>query len=189
MIPKSFFLFSVLFIMIFTSHLAKAQPNKGHHFKASIGLGVSIPFDEVDVSSVGFYTQGEYVFGITRWFGIRPYAGLMLASSTNNDVTLEQYDYKVSTNAFLLGGKIRLAIPIPWVAPYLETGIGVSLGSFKTITTLTNIEKDGFIMHIPVTYGLAIGRNHNFEIEITFYYHPTIDQYAAAAALGFSFPI
>lgn len=186
---KTSIIFSTLLFVILTFHSASAQPTKGNYFKASIGFGYSFPFDDVEVSGTGFYTQGEYVYGITRWFGVRPYAGLIIAS-TKNDNALEGLEgYELKTNAFLLGGKIRIAAPIPYVAPYLETGIGVSIGAFKTITPYTNIEKDGLVMHIPFTFGLAIGRNHNIEVEFTYYFHPTIEQYAGAAAIGFSFPI
>ncbi|OBX22969.1 MULTISPECIES: outer membrane beta-barrel protein [Bizionia] len=188
MIPRSITTFGLLFFVLFTLHSVKAQPKKGPYIKASLGLGASLPFDDADVSSNGFYAQGEYVFGISRWFGLRPYVGVMLASSHNDYTSQPQLGYQVSTSALLLGGKLRFAIPIPWVAPYVETGIGTSIGSFTTITPYTNVEKNGFVVHIPVTYGLAIGRNHNFEIELTFYYHPSIDNLQELQQLAFHFP-
>lgn len=189
MIPRSIPTFCLLFFVLFTLQTVKAQPKKGQYIKASIGLGLSIPFDDIDIYSNGFYAQGEYVFGITRWFGLRPYTGVILASSNVNNTPQQQSGYKVETNAVLLGGKFRLVIPIPWVAPYFESGIGTSIGSFTTITPYTNVEKKGFVVHIPVTIGLAIGRNHSFELEFTYYYHPSEEQFAGAAAIGFSFPI
>ncbi|MGF1558102.1 MAG: hypothetical protein ACFCUL_03355 [Flavobacteriaceae bacterium] len=54
------------------------------------------------------------------WFELRPYAGLVLTKSDgldfNNDPTFE----KAVTRAVLIGGKVRLRAPIPYIAPYIE---------------------------------------------------------------------
>jgi hypothetical protein len=78
-------LFTLFAITIFTmsfSNIAIAQPQKGEFINASVGLGFSAPYDNVDVIGSGFYAQGEYVLGITKWFGVRPYAGFMITSAT-----------------------------------------------------------------------------------------------------------
>ncbi|WP_460219509.1 hypothetical protein [Psychroserpens sp. MEBiC05023] len=166
-----------------------AQPQTGKFINASIGFGVSAPYEDVDISGYGFYAQGEYVIAISKWFGVRPYAGLILTSEDNSDLEINEAGYKVTSKAFLLGGKFRVAIPIPWVAPYLETGIGASIGSFETITPETNLEQKGVLLHIPVTLGLALGRKHNWDFAFTYYMHPSVEQFAGAAAIGFSFPL
>src|SRR5690606_7662679 len=129
------------------------------------------------------------VFGLTKWFGVRPYAGLVLTSADNNNDRQTQSAYKATSKAFLLGGKVRITGPIPWVAPYIEIGLGASIGSFITYTPYTNKEDNGLIMHIPFSIGLALGPKHNFDIAFTYYEHPSVDQFAGAAAFGFSFPL
>jgi hypothetical protein len=179
---------TIIFTIIF-SNLAKAQPNPGNFINASIGFGFSAPYDNIDITGSGFYAQGEYVIGLSKWFGIRPYAGLILTAADKNANQQNLTDYKVTSNAFLIGGKFRACAPIPWVAPYFELGVGASIGSFETYTPLTNSKKNGLIMHIPFSIGLAVGRKHNVDIAFTYYYHPAVDQFSGAAALGFSFPL
>jgi len=177
---------SAIFIFFF-AHFAKAQPNKGEFIEIAIGYGLSLPYDDVDISGSGFYAQGEYVFALTSWFGLRPYAGFIITSTDENDDYVP--DYKVTSKAFLLGGKARFAAPIPWVAPYIEIGLGTSLGKFETYTPYTNLEKSGLLVHIPFTLGLALGPENNVEVAFTYYVHPAVEQVSGAAAIGLSFPL
>ncbi|MEY2868009.1 MAG: hypothetical protein RIR01_413 [Bacteroidota bacterium] len=185
--------FRILAIIItltifFSSKSLKAQPRTGEFINASIGLGISAPYEDVDISSTGFYAQGEYVLGITKWFGLRPYAGIILTSGnvTENESLKE---YKVNTKAFSFGGKVRLVAPIPYVAPYIESGIGASIGTFQTYTPTTNIKKSGVLLHIPFSLGLAVGRKHNVDIAFTYLFIPAAEQFTGAAAVGLTFPI
>ena len=100
---QSIFLIT-LFTIIF-SGVVKAQPKKGEFINVAVGLGLSAPYDESDISGSGFYAQGEYVIGLSKWFGVRPYAGIVLASQVEIDREKYQTDYKVTSNAFLFGGK------------------------------------------------------------------------------------
>lgn len=174
-----------LFLLILPN-LTNAQPNVGKSIKASIGIGLSAPYDDVNLTGSGFYAQGEYVFGITKWFGVRPYAGVVFTSPDENT---KLPDYRVTSDAFLFGGKARIVAPIPYVAPYFEVGIGGSIGSFETYTPFTYIKKNGLLMHIPFSFGLALGKKHSVELEFTYYFHPAVEQFSGAAAIGFSFPI
>lgn len=182
-------IFVIAIFALFLSNQTKAQPRTGKSIDVAVGYGLSSPYDNVDITGNGFYTQGEYVIGLTKWFGIRPYAGLILTSADKTGTQQNQPDYKVTSNAFLLGGKVRVAAPIPWIAPYFEVGIGASIGSFVTYTPLTNVKQNGILMHIPWSIGLALGRKHNFEIAFTYYDHPSVDQTCGAADFGFSFPL
>lgn len=184
---KSIFLIT-LFTIIF-SGLLKAQPQKGKFINVATGLGLSAPDDESDISGSGFYAQGEYVIGLSKWFGVRPYAGVVFTSQGEIDKQKYQMDYKVTSNAFLFGGKVRVLAPVPYVAPYFEIGIGASIGSFQTYTPQTNISKNGLLMHIPFSLGLALGRKNNFDLGFTYYFHPDARQFSGAAAIGFTFPV
>lgn len=177
-----------LFSVFFTNSL-KAQPRRGEFINASIGLGISTSYYEEDGGGSGFYAQGEYVMGITKWFGLRPYAGIIITSpdqKTNQEI---ENDYKITTKAFSFGGKARIAAPIRWIAPFIESGIGASIGSFETFSPSTNIKKNGILMHIPFSLGLAVGPKHNVDIIFTYNFYPTVKQVSGAAAFGLSFPL
>ena len=183
-------IYTVFIVVIFTvlfSNRVNSQPNKGRFLDANIGYGISTSFDDVDIDGSGFYAQAEYVVALTKWFGIRPYAGLIITSKNNN--VQSNLDYRVTTKAFLLGGKFRVVAPIPWVAPYFELGIGTSIGSFETFTPFYEINKSGLQLHIPFTIGLAIGRNHNFDFAFAYYFHPNVEQVVGGVTIGFSFPL
>ncbi|HQZ24418.1 MAG TPA: hypothetical protein PLD18_03890 [Flavobacterium sp.] len=182
-------IFTIIIFTILLPNLAKAQPRTGKFIDISVGLGLTAPYDDIDITSSGFYAQGEYVIGITKWFGVRPYAGLVVTSADKNAYQQDQPNYKVTSKAFLFGGKARVAAPIPWVAPYFEIGIGASIGSFEAYTPYTNIKKNGIVMHIPFTIGLALGPKHNLDVAFTYYYQPSVEQFSGAAAIGFSFPL
>jgi len=176
-----------LIIILLAITQVKAQLIKEKSIDASIGFGISAPYDDVDIYGSGFYLQGEYVLTLTKWFDIRPYAGLILTKAYDNNQNGPEY---ISTaNAFLIGGKTRITAPIPWVAPYVELGIGASIGSFETVTPFTNINDSGLIMHIPFSIGLELGRKHNFDIAFTYYFHNNVEQFAGAAAFGISIPL
>ena len=175
--------------LVFLSTQLSAQSNKDQFISASIGYGLSVPYDDVDIDGDGFYIQGEYVKNLTNWISLRPYAGLILTKSDENSNEQNQQEFKVTSNAFLIGGKARVRIPIPWVAPYLESGVGLSFGSFETFTPFTNLENSGVLFHIPLSLGLEIGKRHNFDLGFTYYFHPSVEQFSGAFAFGVSFPL
>ncbi len=180
----------ILLIIILTSNLAKGQFIKNKSINAQIGYGLSSPYDSVDeIADDGFFLQGEYVLSVASWFELRPYAGLIITNSNGKDLNDNPTDEKAESKAFLIGGKARVRAPIPWVAPYVEIGIGASIGKFETFTTFTNIDKSGFIYHIPFSFGLELGRNNNLDLGFTYYFQPTVEQYAGAFALGISIPL
>jgi len=111
----------VIIFTIITFTQVKAQLIKEKSIDASIGYGISAPFDDVDITGSGFYLQGEYVLTLAKWIDIRPYAGIILTKADDNEQNASEY--KSTANAFLIGGKTRITISIPWVAPYLEFGI------------------------------------------------------------------
>ncbi|TRW27480.1 hypothetical protein FMM05_02235 [Flavobacterium zepuense] len=183
-------LYFYLFVILFSGTVFNriyAQPNTGEFINASVGLGIVAPNDESEIDGSGFYAQAEYVWAPRTWFGVRPYAGLIIASGESDEDEIQGLSIK--SNAALLGAKIRLVAPIPYVAPFIESGVGMSIGSFETHTEYTNLKKDGVLLHIPFTVGLALGRRHKVEVKFTYYYHDAVDQFSGAAAFGLSFPI
>jgi len=174
--------------LLSTSQL-HAQFIKERSIEASIGIGYNFPNDDIDLDGSGFFLQGEYVLKIASWIDVRPYAGLILVESESNPIETNNIVYKAISNAFLIGGKTRINAPIPYFSPYLEIGIGASIGSFETFTPYTNIKKEGIAIHIPFSIGVALGRKHNFDIGFTYYSHPNLKQVCGAAAFGVSFPL
>ncbi|MFI2743323.1 hypothetical protein ACG2LH_11320 [Zhouia sp. PK063] len=167
-----------------------AQFIKSTSINAKIGLGITAPYySSDDVVDNGFFAQGEYILKAASWFDIRPYAGVLFTHTGNEDIDGNSTNETATTKAFLIGGKARIMAPIPWVAPFAEIGIGTSIGSFKTQTTYTSIDKSGLLYHIPFTLGLAIGKHHEFEIGVMYYFEPSAEQFAGAAAIGMEIPL
>lgn len=180
-----------IFILVLSLGLNQlsAQFAKESSIDISIGYGLSAPYDDINIVDSGFYLQGEYVLQLTKWFALRPYAGLILTNSDGDNTSQNTLINVATSKAFLVGGKVRLTAPIPWVAPYLEGGIGASMGSFRTRTPFTDIDKSGLIPHFPFTIGLELGPNHNFDFAFTYYFQPNVEQFAGAAAIGISIPL
>jgi len=178
-------LVSVLFLT--TINYLNAQSNTKDFINASIGLGISSADDESNITNDGFYIQGEYIHVISKWFDLRPYIGFITTQRDSDRENPEKFE--ASTTALLLGGKSRVTIPIPYIAPYIELGLGTSIGTFKTFTEFTDIEKKGIQFHFPFSIGLELGKKHNIDIAFTYYLHNEINQYAGAAAFGLSFPL
>lgn len=183
-------LIAITFLSIF-SNPVYAQPKKGQFINANIGFGLTAPYYESEDDNMignGFYAQAEYVWSPRTWFGVRPYAGVIIASG-ESDKVMSEPPARIKSNAALLGAKVRIVAPIPYVAPFLESGIGLSVGSFETYTEYTNLKKNGVLFHIPFSMGLALGREHNIEVKFTYYYHESAEQFSGAVALGLTFPL
>ena len=179
-----------LLIIILTSNLIVAQFIKEKSINAQIGYGLSAPNNSVDeIVADGFFAQGELVLKVASWVELRPYTGLILTSSNGKDLNDNPTDEKAESKAFLLGGKARVRAPIPWVAPYIEIGIGTSIGKFETFTAFDNIDKSGIIYHIPFSFGLELGRNNNVDLGFSYYFQPSVKQYVGAFALGVTIPL
>ncbi|NIK92741.1 porin family protein [Mangrovimonas sp. CR14] len=180
----------ILLIVVLTSNLTEAQFIKEKSINAQIGYGLSAPNNSVDnIVNDGFFAQGELVLKVTSWFQLRPYVGFIFTNSDGKDLDDNPTDEKAETKAFLLGGKVRLLAPIPWVAPYFEIGIGTSIGKFETFTAFDNIDKGGIIYHIPIAIGLALGKNNNVDVAISYNIQPSVEQYVGAFAIGLTFPL
>ena len=179
---------TVLFTIIFSAAIY-AQPTKGEFVNASIGLGFSYSNDGSNYSSSGFNFHAEYVFCNSKWIGFRPYLGVISTSNTVDENYKDSSQYIVTTQALLIGGKARFCAPIPYITPYLDLGLGASIGTFRTLTPNSDKKKSGIIPHIPLSLGLMLGRKHNFDISFTYYLQNSINQFAIVAAFGISFPV
>ncbi|MFD0976502.1 hypothetical protein [Salinimicrobium gaetbulicola] len=175
----------VLFILGSTG--AHAQVVKERSVDVSIGMGISAPYDEYDVIGSGFYAQGEYVLHLASWIDVRAYLGMIIAEKIEDEE--KEKGYRSTSSAALFGGKTRITAPIPWFAPYIELGYGASLGSFETYTPLTGKEQSGLLFHFPFTLGVGLGPDHRVNLEFTYYFHDSVQQFSGAAAVGLSIPL
>jgi len=180
----------ILLITILITNITEAQFLKEKSINAQIGYGLSAPNNSVgDIVDDGFFLQGELVLKVASWVELRPYAGLILTNSNGKDLNDNPTDERAESKAFLIGGKARVRAPIPWVAPYIEIGLGASIGKFETFTAYDNIDKNGIIYHIPFSFGLELGRNNNVDLGFSYYFQPSVEQYVGAFAVGITLPL
>ncbi len=185
---KKISLFTVLLLLAFQS--SKAQFIKEKSIVPAIGYGVSIPYDDMDNAfGTGFLAQAELNLKVKSWFDLRPYAGFFITNASDEDLDGNPTNSIVESKAFFLGGKFRLRAPIPYVAPFLELGVGTSIGQFTTQTFNDNIDKSGVFLHVPFSLGLELGKNHNVELALTYYIHESLQQAVGAFAVGVVFPL
>lgn len=176
--------------IVLLSNAAEAQFVKEKSLNIQVGYGVAVPYYSLDdIASGGFFMQGELVMKVTSWFEIRPYAGFVLTNSNGKNLQDASSDEMAETKAFLLGGKVRVRAPIPYVAPYAVIGIGTSVGKFETNTYFSYYNDSGIIYHIPFSFGLELGRNNNVDLGFTYYFQPTVEQFVGAFAVGVTIPL
>lgn len=154
------------------------------------GLGLSSPYSDDMSTGEGFYAQGEYVLVPSAWFSPRAYAGTLFTFSSPDDYCREHDIHcEVSAKIGFLGAKGRLTIPIPYIAPFIELGIGASIGAMRTRTPSTNESLAGITYHIPLGIGLSVGKDHNWDVAFSYLFHPTEKRFDGAFAIGFSFQV
>jgi hypothetical protein len=171
---------------------AAAQPKRGQFIGGEVGYGLSAPYqDDAGSDGHGGLVQAEYTYAPNAWVGVRPYAAVIVTWPDSVDGRCESaelaWDCEVTAQGLMLGGKGRLAIPIPYVAPFLELGMGATLGSVTTRTFSENHQVTGALVHIPVTLGVAIGEDHDFELAFAYYFHPAARQFNGGITCGMSF--
>lgn len=182
--------YPLLLVAIIMANFANAQFIQEKSINAQIGFASSAPYDSTtEFADTGFFLQGEFILKVKSWFELRPYAGLVLTKSDgldfNNDPTFE----KSVTRAMLIGGKVRVRAPIPYFAPYIELGLGSSIGKFETLTTYYTIDKKGLTYHIPVGFGVELGRHNNVDLGLGFYFQNGVKQGIGALAIGITIPL
>ncbi|MEN1785167.1 MAG: hypothetical protein AAGF77_08515 [Bacteroidota bacterium] len=179
-----------LLLLWATTYCVHAQFIKEKSIFAQVGFGLSTPYySEADIVNDGFFLQGELVLSLSSWAELRPYAGFVSTNADDRDLDGNPTTERAIGTAFLIGGKARLRIPIPYVAPYIELGLGASLGKFETFTAFTDISRSGVLYHIPFALGLEIGKHRKVDIGFGFYSHPTVEQSLGSFAIGIGFPV
>jgi hypothetical protein len=180
----------MILIIILMYSPAKSQFIKSKSINGQVGYGVSWPFaSEDDIADGGFFLQCEPILTVASWIQLRPYAGFILTSSDGKDDHGNPTNEKAESKAFLIGGKARFRKSFRWAVPFFELGFGSSMGKFETVVDYTNISKSGLIYHIPFSFGFEMGRKHNVDLSFSYFFQPTVEQYAGAISIGISIPI
>jgi len=166
--------------------------------KLSVGLGLVAADQQegpggalVDVpgSGHGPYAAGEYVLRPMSWFSPRLYGGLLITRAVS-DCGPGVQPCDVSASYVFGGGKLRLLLPIPYLAPYFEFGVGFSLGRFSTRSgALVDVRQVGLAYHVPITLGVALGERRQYELAFVYYFHPEQQQVSGAVAIGYQLPL
>jgi hypothetical protein len=153
----------------------------------SVGLGESALDSRDSPTSAGVYGGAEFVLVPSMWFSPRLYGGVLFTSTDASTCPTPACD--VSAKIGFLGVKGRLTIPIPYVAPFFELGIGMSVGTLTTRVYDTNVDFTGVTYHVPFAIGLSFGNKHDYVVDLAFSYleHPAQSQLNGAIALSLAF--
>jgi hypothetical protein len=158
----------------------------------SVGLGISIPTGAPASAPTGngFYAGAEFVLVPSLWFSPRLYGGLLLTSADRGTCPAE-VPCSAEARIGFVGAKGRLTIPIPYVAPFFELGVGMSAGTLTTETIDSDRTFAGVTYHVPLAIGLSFGEMHHYVVDVAFsyLYHPAQSQIDGALALSAAFQL
>jgi hypothetical protein len=162
-----------------------------HRLQISGGLGIAFPSNDeasdTGAQGIGAYARAEYIHRVIEAVTPRAYAGVVFAPK-DGDCELSPCD--VSARILFMGVKARLLAPIPYVAPFIEFGLGGSLGKLTTrVDEIVDSSKAGATYHIPIGLGLALGERHQYELAFEYLLHPEVHQVCGALAFGFELPL
>jgi len=184
----------LLAMLVASTAAAQEAPASKHELEVIGGLGISIPREKEgrDGDGRGGFVAAEYVFLPRHVFSLRLYAGAVV--TLPNDSSCRSPPCDTEAQIGFTGAKVRVMAPIPWVGPYLELGLGASVGYMRTYYTrpyygTTDETLRGATFHIPFALGLALGRQHEFDVAFSYLFHPAQSQVVGAVAVGLKFAV
>jgi hypothetical protein len=179
---------------------AESGPEARHWVGGRAGYAVTKATDG-SADGEGGWLAGEYAYVLSSWFQLGAYAGSVLTFSERGDEDCvdepanrrerreQGTTCEVSAQIGFLGGKGRLIIPIPFVAPFFEFGLGPSIGALHTRTSELREQTEGVSYHLLAVVGVAFGADHEFELAFSFLSHPAERQGTGMFGLGFMFAV
>ncbi|MGH7435146.1 MAG: hypothetical protein ACRENE_05700, partial [Polyangiaceae bacterium] len=157
----------------------------------SLGYASSIavvPEGDPQTSVPGLFLGGEYWARLYSWVNVRAYAGF-LATSTDQSRCQLAGGCDVSEEVVVLGAKGRLMAPIPWVAPFIELGLGLSIGTIHATDVGVDRIRHGAVIDLPIGFGLSLGPKHNVDLGAIILDHGGAEATGAALYVGVSLPV
>jgi hypothetical protein len=169
----------------------EADPEPEHLLEAVGGLGFTFSHVEEDgdkaAGATGVFLEAEHVFWPGRFFSPRFYGGALATFPDEDSCGISPCD--VQSKVALFGAKFRLMAPIPYVGPFIELGLGASLGHLRTLDVGLDEETNGAALHIPWALGLAFGRHHSVSVAVSYLTHLSQHQTSGALAVGVGIPL
>ena len=158
-------------------------------FGLSMGGEVRDENDE-DPYGRGLYLEVDRVWRSNRAIQPTAYAGAVFTAPFSGSCTHPDDSCNVSASTLFGGGKVRLMLPIPFVGPFLEAGVGMSVGRITTMTGRSDDRQDsGLMLHVPVALGLAMGPDHAYTLVFSYLAYPGKSHVDGAMAVGFDIPL
>lgn len=159
---------------------------------ASAGLGLSDSSENRSVRGSGLWLGAEVGIDRLSWFSPRAYVNFV-TTNTNRERCGEgeltwPTDCESKSRLLSLGLKARITAPIPYVAPYLELGLGTSAGAMTTRTPLATDKLLGVTYHVPLTVGISLGEFRTVDFEFAYFFLPSNYAVVGAAPVKFGFP-
>jgi hypothetical protein len=159
-----------------------------HFFTFSIGIGFSGADGRHDTTAAnGLYLAAEYWAKLYPWLNLRTYLGA-LGTGTNQTYCHTTGDCDVSQDVALVGAKVRLVAPIPWIAPFFEAGLGLSIGVIHATDLDVDRVTEGVAYHVPFGFGLSIGPKHNVDLAFDYMILPGARAVAGGLVAGLTLP-
>ncbi|MDX2472159.1 MAG: hypothetical protein QNL91_00465 [Candidatus Krumholzibacteria bacterium] len=145
---------------------------------------------EEDPYGVGLFLEVDRVWRANRAIQPVAYAGAVFTWPADDSCTHPDDSCNVSASTVFVGGKVRLMIPIPWVAPFIEAGLGMSAGRITTMDGgLDDRQDSGLLLHVPFSLGLALGKEHGYTFAFSYLAYPNKNHVDGAMAIGFDIPL
>lgn len=142
----------------------------------------------IDGQGAGGWVEAEYAYQSISWLTPRAYAGALLTRRQPTSCGAGVEPCEVTARIAFAGGKVRLLAPFPWAAPFVESGLGASVGRFRTRSgAAADRSHGGLAYHVPLGLGLLLGRQCGLELCLQYLYHPRQWVTGGALALGLGF--
>ncbi len=169
---------------------ALAQAPQAPKLLVAGGYGLSMAsVDGANGMGSGGYVAVEALTEMMDWLAGDLYAGLVL-TWPDGGCGPGVVPCDVSAKIFFLGIKARLMAPIPWVGPFAEAGVGLSLGTLTTRNgSVFQAEAKGVMPHWQLGVGLAVGPHHDFSLSFQYLDHQRGKQTCGGVVAGFAFQL
>jgi len=166
-----------------------ARAEGGTFLEVTGGIGLSSPDTMIPGGGQGVYARADLLPWRDSWFTPKAYSGFLI-TVPSGDCGVGVSPCDVSAQILFLGGAARLMLPIPYVGPFVEVGLGLSIGRMSTRSGAdVNLQWSGVTYHVPFALGLAFGKQHEYELSFQYMDHPDQHQVTGGIAVGFGFQL